>query len=218
MHACTSNLSSLCCQPTPLSLHLCYPPPVLLPQGLVGPAMVLMLDEANVGLDSSSTLALVQSMASWARLLNTTIIMAMQQPEPAVTALFDDVILMSEDYTLWHGPAGKAQAHFEGVTGCKALLGQDLADYLLQVAAMTAQQPQQEEEEAGLVKAGGCSMAGSGSDGGSRVLGPAGLSAAFWESQQGTSLKVSLREARCPPCTGCDFLAHPYMFVCWLYD
>jgi ABC-type multidrug transport system ATPase subunit len=146
--------------------------------------MVLMLDEATVGLDSSSTLALVQSMSSWAKLLNTTIVMALQQPEPAVTALFDDVILMAEGYTLWHGPIGKNLAHFEGITGVKALPGQDLADYLMQVAATPTQQ-QQQQEEGLIVTADGSS--------GSRVMSAAQLSAAFWASQQGTCLKVGLK-------------------------
>lgn len=154
--------------------------------------MVLMLDEATVGLDSSSTLALVQSMSSWAKLLNTTIVMALQQPEPAVTALFDDVILMAEGYTLWHGPVSKTLAHFEGVTGVKALPGQDLADYLMQVAAAPTQQQQQQQGL--LVKADG-SSSGRGSSG-SSVMSAAQLSAAFWESRQGSSLKVGSEGTR----------------------
>jgi ABC-type multidrug transport system ATPase subunit len=139
-------------------------------------------------------------MSSRAKLLNTTIVMALQQPEPAVTALFDDVILMAEGYTLWHGPVSKTLAHFEGATGVKALPGQDLADYLMQVAAAPTQQQQQQQQQLQqqqqqglLVKADGSSSGGSS---GSSVMSAAQLSAAFWESRQGSSLKVGSEGTR----------------------
>jgi ABC-type multidrug transport system ATPase subunit len=143
--------------------------------------MVLMLDEATTGLDSASTLALVSSMAAWAKLLNCTVVMACQQPEPAVTAHFDDVILMSEGYTVWHGPAAAVMGHFRGL-GFEPLPGQDLAEFLQQVAS-----PQ---EQAGLLQGG--SSDGSGGCGSSGTKSPAELSAAFWASQQGQQLQVGL--------------------------
>jgi hypothetical protein len=98
---------------------------------------------------------------------------------------------MAEGYTLWHGPVDKTLAHFEGLTGVKALPGQDLADYLLQVAAAPSQQQQQE----GLVvtaDGGSSGSSGRGSSGGSSVMSPAQMSAAFWKSQQGSILKVGV--------------------------
>lgn len=55
-----------------------------------------MLSPLASGLDSASTLALCQSMRRSAKLLNTTVVMALLQPEPAVVDLFDDIVLLAE--------------------------------------------------------------------------------------------------------------------------
>jgi len=46
-------------------------------------------------------------MRHTARLLDSTIVISLLQPEPQVVALFDDVIVMSEGRVIWQGPAEK---------------------------------------------------------------------------------------------------------------
>lgn len=45
-----------------------------------------------------------------ARLLDTTVIVSLLQPEPEVVALFDEVICLAEGRVIWHGPPGKVCA------------------------------------------------------------------------------------------------------------
>jgi ABC-type multidrug transport system ATPase subunit len=159
--------------------------------------MVLLLDEASSGLDSASTLALITSMAAWARLLNTTVVMALQQPEPAVLQQFDDALLLSQGHTLWHGPVAAALQHFEGVCGLYPLPGQHVLDFLQQVAgaggggggtaaALQQQQQQQQPERSQL----SCDDDRAALDTALAAAGPAGLSALFWASPQGEAMQV----------------------------
>jgi energy-coupling factor transporter ATP-binding protein EcfA2 len=152
---------------------------------------VLLLDEATSGLDSASTAALIASMARWARLLNSTVVMALQQPDPAELSLFDDVILMSHGgHTLWHGPADAARQHFADVAGLAPAPGQDMAAFLEAVAAGAA----------AAAAAAGSSERGSSGDGGGSgssdtaaapcLSSPAQVAAAFWASERGAALQV----------------------------
>jgi ABC-type multidrug transport system ATPase subunit len=49
-------------------------------------------------------------MRRFAHTLEATVVASLLQPEPAVVALFDEVLLMSEGRVIWHGPADKVSA------------------------------------------------------------------------------------------------------------
>lgn len=129
------------------------------------------------GLDSASTLALAQSMRRWAKLLNTTVMMALLQPEPEVVAQFDDILLLAEGKVLWHGPVQDVLPHFASC-GLTPLPGQDLAEFLQQVASP--------RDQAALTQQSGHKM-----DAILDVLTPSALSRAFWNSKRGVQLRVS---------------------------
>jgi hypothetical protein len=83
--------------------------------------------------------------------------------------------------------------HFRGL-GFEPLPGQDLAEFLQQVASP--------HEQASLLQGSSSGSNGSDGCGSSGVKSAAELSAAFWASQQGQQIKVGLGR---PCCTGdCD--------------
>ena len=85
------------------------------------------------GLDSASTFTIVQSLANWAHATDSTIVVALLQPEPQVFDLFDDVFLLANGRCLYQGPREHVEPYFTTlgfeVTGTKAT-----ADFL-QVSA-----------------------------------------------------------------------------------
>lgn len=79
-----------------LRVAWCNHAPIYKASSCNNPKRCNLLICCTAGLDSASTLALTRSMRRWAKLLNTTIVMALLQPEPAVVAEFEDVLLLSE--------------------------------------------------------------------------------------------------------------------------
>ncbi|KAL3824398.1 hypothetical protein ACJIZ3_020427 [Penstemon smallii] len=71
---------------------------------IVGPSKTLFMDEISTGLDSSTTFQVVKCMQQIAHYTNATILMSLLQPAPETFNLFDDVILLSEGQTVYHGP------------------------------------------------------------------------------------------------------------------
>lgn len=63
---------------------------------LVGPRLVLMMDEISTGLDSSTTFQMVRSIRHLAHLQRATVCVALLQPAPEVFDLFDDIMVLAE--------------------------------------------------------------------------------------------------------------------------
>ena len=63
---------------------------------MVGPRLVMMMDEISTGLDSSTTFQMMQSIRHLVHLQQATICVALLQPAPEVFDLFDDVMLLAE--------------------------------------------------------------------------------------------------------------------------
>ena len=63
---------------------------------MVGPRLVMMMDEISTGLDSSTTFQMVQSIRHLAHLQRATICVALLQPAPEVFDLFDDIMVLAE--------------------------------------------------------------------------------------------------------------------------
>lgn len=72
---------------------------------LLSGARILSLDEVTNGLDSATASSIMSFICSWARLTGGTVVAALQAPTPEILAAFDNVLLLSDGYELYHGPS-----------------------------------------------------------------------------------------------------------------
>ena len=111
-------------------------------EALVSNARLLCLDEISTGLDASVTYDVVASIAAWARCMRGTVICSLQQPTPEVLSLFDDVLLLREGCSVYHGPRSELPSYLNGLGFS---VSGDLADYLIEMltspSAVLARQP-----------------------------------------------------------------------------
>ncbi|KAK3034666.1 hypothetical protein RJ639_033621 [Escallonia herrerae] len=77
---------------------------------IIGPAKVPFMDEISTGLD---TFQIVTCLQQWTHITGSTIVVSLLQPVPETFDLFDDIILMSEGQTLYHGPTSDILEFFE---------------------------------------------------------------------------------------------------------
>jgi ABC-type multidrug transport system ATPase subunit len=80
---------------------------------LTGPARALFMDEISTGLDSSSTFQIVKYIRQLVHVMNDTVMISLLQPPPETYNLFDDIILLSEGYIVYHGPRENILEFFE---------------------------------------------------------------------------------------------------------
>ncbi|CAN1169187.1 Pleiotropic drug resistance protein 1 [Linum perenne] len=80
---------------------------------LVGPARALFMDEISTGLDSSTTFQIVNSLKQTIHILDGTALISLLQPAPETYDLFDDIILLSDGYIVYHGPRDNVLEFFE---------------------------------------------------------------------------------------------------------
>ena len=62
---------------------------------LVGPIKVLFMDKISTGLDSSTTVQIVNSIQQSIHILNGTALVSLLQPAPETYELFDLIILLT---------------------------------------------------------------------------------------------------------------------------
>ncbi|KAG0499331.1 hypothetical protein HPP92_004022 [Vanilla planifolia] len=79
---------------------------------IVGPTKTLFMDEISTGLDSSTTHQIVRCLQQIVHLREATILMSLLQPAPETFELFDELILLSEGYVVFHGPREMALPFF----------------------------------------------------------------------------------------------------------
>ncbi|KAG8080330.1 hypothetical protein GUJ93_ZPchr0007g3603 [Zizania palustris] len=106
---------------------------------LTGPATALFMDEISTGLDSSSTFQIVKYIRQVTHVMNATVMMSLLQPPPETYALFDDIILISEGYIVYHGPRENILEFFEGA-GFRCPERKGVADFLQEVTSRKDQQ------------------------------------------------------------------------------
>ncbi|KAF0905322.1 hypothetical protein E2562_003919 [Oryza meyeriana var. granulata] len=106
---------------------------------LTGPATALFMDEISTGLDSSSTFLIVKYIRQVAHVMNATVMMSLLQPPPETYALFDDIILISEGYIVYHGPRENILEFFESA-GFRCPERKGVADFLQEVTSRKDQQ------------------------------------------------------------------------------
>ncbi|KAJ1292575.1 hypothetical protein BS78_01G000500 [Paspalum vaginatum] len=106
---------------------------------LTGPARALFMDEISTGLDSSSTFQIVKFMRQLVHVMNETVMISLLQPPPETYNLFDDIILLSEGYIVYHGPRENILEFFESA-GFRCPERKGVADFLQEVTSKKDQQ------------------------------------------------------------------------------
>lgn len=101
---------------------------------LVGPARVLLMDSISTGLDSSTTHLIISCLRNVCHLLDTTICVSLLQPPPEVFDLFDDVMVLSEGYLIYHGPREEIPGFFNGL-GFEIPERKEVADFLQEITS-----------------------------------------------------------------------------------
>jgi hypothetical protein len=106
---------------------------------LTGPARALFMDEISTGLDSSSTFQIVKFIRQLVHVMNETVMISLLQPPPETYNLFDDIILLSEGYIVYHGPRENILEFFESA-GFRCPERKGVADFLQEVTSKKDQQ------------------------------------------------------------------------------
>ncbi|KAJ8452690.1 hypothetical protein Cgig2_005026 [Carnegiea gigantea] len=101
---------------------------------IVGPKKTLFMDEISTGLDSSTTFQIVKCIGNFVRQMEGTVLMALLQPAPETFELFDDLMLLSEGYMVYHGPRAEVLEFFESL-GFKLPPRKGVADFLQEVTS-----------------------------------------------------------------------------------
>ena len=96
---------------------------------ITGQVPVLLGDEISNGLDSTSTLDLVESLLHFGRLQNYSRVISLLQPSPEVVALFDQVIVLSEGRIIYAGPVDEVEDYF-AFLGFRSPDFLDISDFL----------------------------------------------------------------------------------------
>lgn len=99
---------------------------------IVGPSRALFMDEISTGLDSSTTYQIVKCICQAARIFGSTITISLLQPAPETYELFDDVILLSAGYIIYHGPLEHVEEFFLSC-GFKCPKRKAIPDFLQEV-------------------------------------------------------------------------------------
>lgn len=82
-------------------------------EGLVPLRKVIMMDDVNIGLDSTTTYDVTRALKFVCKMVHTVIAVSMLQPQAEVFDLFDDVIFMESGQVLFHGPKDDLIPFFE---------------------------------------------------------------------------------------------------------
>ncbi|KAF0936150.1 hypothetical protein E2562_038962 [Oryza meyeriana var. granulata] len=106
---------------------------------LTGPARALLMDEISTGLDSSSTFQMIKFIRHLVHVMNETVMISLLQPPPETYNLFDDIVLLSEGYVVYHGPRENILEFFEA-SGFRCPQRKEVADFLQEVTSKKDQQ------------------------------------------------------------------------------
>lgn len=99
---------------------------------VVGPRKTLFMDEISTGLDSSTTYQIVKCTRNFVHQMDGTVLMALLQPAPETFDLFDDLVLLSDGYIVYHGPRAEVVEFFESL-GFQLPPRKGVADFLQEV-------------------------------------------------------------------------------------
>jgi ABC-type multidrug transport system ATPase subunit len=99
---------------------------------LVGRARCFFMDDVSTGLDSSTTFEIVTFLWQMAHLMDFTMVISLLQPAPETFELFDDIILLCEGQTVYHGPRQNVIGFFNTI-GFTCSSRKNAADFLQEV-------------------------------------------------------------------------------------
>lgn len=102
---------------------------------IVGPRKTLFMDEISTGLDSSTTFQIVKCIRNFVNSMEGTVLMALLQPAPETFELFDDLVLLSDGYVVYHGPRADVIPFFESL-GFQLPSRKGVADFLQEVLSL----------------------------------------------------------------------------------
>ncbi|XP_059652225.1 pleiotropic drug resistance protein 3-like [Cornus florida] len=105
---------------------------------IIGPTKALFLDDISNGLDSSTSYQIVACLQQLAHITDATILVSLLQPAPETFELFDDIILMAEGETVYHGYRSHVLDFFEDC-GFRCPERKGVADFLQEVISMKDQ-------------------------------------------------------------------------------
>ncbi|KAK1319194.1 Pleiotropic drug resistance protein 3 [Acorus calamus] len=106
---------------------------------IVGPTKALFMDDISTGLDSSTTFQIVTCLQQLVHISEATMLVSLLQPAPETYDLFDDVILMAEGKTVYHGPRNCILEFFEDC-GFRCPKRKGAADFLQEVISRKDQE------------------------------------------------------------------------------
>ena len=72
----------------------------------------MLLDEPTSGLDSSTSKRIISLLRKEAE-RGMTILATIHQPSGDLLAMFDKIIVLSDGYTIYHGPPNNVKTYFE---------------------------------------------------------------------------------------------------------
>ncbi|KAF0745326.1 hypothetical protein Ae201684P_011125 [Aphanomyces euteiches] len=101
---------------------------------LVGGQSIFLCDEISTGLDSAATFDIVNALRSWTKTLGGSCIVALLQPPPEVVELFDDILMLSEGYLVYHGPRQSTLPYFQNL-GFTCPPRTDPSDFLIEIVS-----------------------------------------------------------------------------------
>ena len=110
---------------------------------LITDPAVLFLDEPTSGLDSFQAQSVMESMKELA-MSGRLVVSVIHQPRSSIFAMFDQLLLLSEGYTMYYGPSGNAVTYFSAL----GYTNPDLynpADYFLDILSMDVRSKEREE-------------------------------------------------------------------------
>ncbi|GMN44111.1 hypothetical protein TIFTF001_013313 [Ficus carica] len=105
---------------------------------MVGPTRALFMDEITNGLDSCTAYEIVFCLQQMVHVTDATTLVSLLQPATEAFDLFDDLILMSEGKTVYHGPCDQVLDFFEDC-GFRCPQRKGIADFLLEVTSRKEQ-------------------------------------------------------------------------------
>eukprot|EP00948_MAST-09A_sp_MAST-9A-sp1_P001729 g1729.t1 len=82
---------------------------------VVGEKASLLLDDISTGLDSSTTLEIMNFIGALSKTNELVTVISLLQPPPEVFETFDDVIVLSEGRLIYHGPIALVLSFFNSV-------------------------------------------------------------------------------------------------------
>lgn len=103
-------------------------------------ARAFCLDEVSTGLDAAVTLHIFSALKQSCALNHTSVVTALLQSTPETYGLFDDIILLKDGHTVFHGPREDIPSWLWEIAGLEVPQGVDEAGFLVDFLADPATQ------------------------------------------------------------------------------